>query len=178
MKFEPRRKAQQAFEEANLVLGTKAPFKEAFPEVEECLVEYVESRRGVQDYEREHRRGLINPGEYVNCGNQLCNGGFNIGPVVREMVAKKETFQEGSLYCRGREGSPKGRRVYGYCNHHLDYKITIKYRESHVKPATTGWGGLSKVCAGGAAREFLLIFYCPPYPPCLLIVPSAFKHRA
>lgn len=125
---EKRRKAQEIFEEGNFVLGQKTDFETAYREVEACLVAVEEFGVGIDAWEKGQLRGHQNPGEYINCHNPQCNGGFQIGPIIREMVTKQETSKEGVDYCFGQEGSPKGRRVYGRCRNSFKYEITITYK--------------------------------------------------
>ncbi len=125
---EKRKKAQETFEESNFVLGQKTEFEAAYPEVEACLVAVEEFGLGVHAWEKGQPRGYRNPGEYIDCHNPLCNGGFQIGSIISEMVRKRETSKEGVAYCCGQEGSPKGRRVYGRCKNSFQYKVTITYK--------------------------------------------------
>jgi hypothetical protein len=125
---ERRKAAQQSFEQSQLVLGQKAEFGVAFPEVESCLVTVEESGQGIQAWEKGHPRGHRNPGEYIDCHNPLCNGGFLIGSIIRDMVRNRETGKEDVAYCFGHETSPKGRRVYGRCKNSFQYKVTITYK--------------------------------------------------
>ena len=70
-------------------------------------------------------------GEYIDCTNPLCyNGGFGIGPVVREMVGGRETCREGAAICQGNEGSPKGWRIYRKCINHFRYTVELTYRRA------------------------------------------------
>jgi len=125
---EKRRKAQQALEEANFVLDARAEFQVAFPKVEKCLVAVEESGRGISEWEKGRPRGHQNPGEYIDCHNPLCNGGFQVGPIIREMVQGRETTRRGTAYCFGQEVSPKGRRIHGRCGNSFQYEITITYK--------------------------------------------------
>src|SRR6266478_7247400 len=121
------KKAQEAFENSKLVLGEKSTFDAAFPGAE-CLVKVEESGDGISDWEKGSPRGHKNPGEYINCHNPDCNGGLQIGPIVREMVQKRETVRKGEATCFGQETSQKGRRVYGKCKNYFEYEITITYK--------------------------------------------------
>jgi hypothetical protein len=125
---EKRKKAQETFEAANLVFDSRATFEAAFPEVETCLVTVEETGRGIAEWEKGQARGYRNPGEYIDCHNPLCNGGFQVGSVIRDMVEKRETTREGRVFCFGQETSPKGRRVYGRCKNSFQYKVTITYK--------------------------------------------------
>jgi len=123
---EKRQKAQDVFSEGNLVFG-KTNFRNAFPEIEECVVTVEEQGHSVEEWNR--TRTYRNPGQYINCQNPICYaGGFDIGWTISEMVQKKETQREGSDLCKGNEASAKGRRIYKKCMSFFKYKISIKYK--------------------------------------------------
>lgn len=50
---------------------------------------------------------------------------------MREMIYKKSEKEEDSFICKGKIGSPKGRRIYGNgkCWNQFDYKIVIDYNK-------------------------------------------------
>jgi hypothetical protein len=125
---ERRKKAQETFEEGHLVFDPRATFEAEFPEVEACLVAVEETGHGIHAWEKGHPRGHRNPGEYIDCHNPLCNGGFQIGSIIRDMVRNRETTKEGVAHCIGHETSTKGRRVYGRCKNSFQYKVTITYK--------------------------------------------------
>jgi len=126
-KRDRRLKAQDVFNQSSLFFDQKITFENAFPEVEECIVEVEESGHGVSEWGRE--RTYRNPGQYINCSNTLCyNGGFSIGSEIRDMVRKRETEREDSALCQGNEGSPKGRRIYRKCMNFFKFKIRIEYK--------------------------------------------------
>jgi hypothetical protein len=111
------------------VFGTKVPFREAFPEIADIVVEINETGEGLHGGVSKRKLGPDSIGEFVNCSNPICyGGGFNLVDIIREMVSKKETEREDSRLCRGNEGSPKGRRIYRKCFNMFEIKINIKYR--------------------------------------------------
>jgi hypothetical protein len=132
MDMENRQKAQDVFNEANFLFGTKTTFSKAFPQIEKISVEVTEMGQGVSrsDWNTLYY-GKSDLAEYINCSNPLCyNGGFRIAAIVREMTTQKETERTGKEYCRGYEGSPKGKRRYKDCFNSFEYKIRIEYNES------------------------------------------------
>jgi len=136
MDRETRPKAQDVFNqsEERLIFGEKTTFERACPEVEECVVIVEEEGHNSDGHPRTYR----NPGQYINCSNELCyNGGFNIGLPISGMVRNRETQREDSALCQGNEGSPKGRRIYKKCSNFFKYKISIKYRSDQAKAAQT-----------------------------------------
>ena len=46
---------------------------------------------------------------------------------MRNMVYGRQQELEETMLCRGQEGSPKGRRVYGPCDNYFKVKIKISY---------------------------------------------------
>jgi hypothetical protein len=145
MARESRKNVSDNSRETYYLFPIKVPFNEAFPEIEDIFIEVKEFESSVRkpenDKEWEKAMGSYSsypmvhrysknhlPAENINCTNALCfNGGLPIGSIVRGMISKKETFKEGIKYCRGYEGSPKGKSKYRDCSHQFEYKITIKY---------------------------------------------------
>ena len=127
--MEPRKKAQDVFNDTNFTFSKKTTFENAFPEIEKISVEVNERGKGVYSGFGASHFGKGNVGEYINCKNPKCyNGGFNIGEVIRSLYFRKETEAEGSAECQGREGTPKGRRLYDYCENRFTYKVKIEYK--------------------------------------------------
>jgi len=132
-----RQKASEIFSEGNLVYATKVPFEKAFPEIENldivvefqgCGTEFFKDYKKISHYSIETL-----PGEYIDCINPICyGGGFSIGSILREMVRTKATNKEEFEMCRGYEGSPKGRRKYGFCPNTFQIKVNIKYRDQSI----------------------------------------------
>jgi hypothetical protein len=137
-----RMKASDTFREANFLFSKKVSFDEAFPEIEDIVIEVVEDGHGVRhwgpgDPKRTYRKPHL-PGEYVDCSNSLCyNGGVSVGSIIRDMVRERVTERETSEVCRGYEGSPKGRRKYRSCMNFFKVKISIRYREQAEDPASS-----------------------------------------
>lgn len=130
-KSDDRQKASDVFRESNFLFGRKVGFDEAFPQIEDLIVEVEESGRGIDEWNRKsmYRKEYF-PGEYVDCSNSLCyNGGFSIGSILREMVSKKQTELQTSRHCQGHEGSPKGKRIYRKCTNHFTIRVSITYKD-------------------------------------------------
>ena len=134
-KRDERQKASDVFRESNFLFGKKVSSDEAFPQLQDWTVEVEESGRGVGDRKRKSTYGKqYFPGEYINCSNSLCyNGGFSIGLILHKMVRNKQTELETTESCKGNEGSPKGRRIYGKCMNFFKIKVSIKYKEESGK---------------------------------------------
>jgi hypothetical protein len=127
-------------------LTSRKSFDEVFPNVEDAHVWYTESGEGdwkvsrwsmpgslrshstARDVTDKHFHNVRN-GVVIKCGNPRCRrGGFNLALVLVEMTASRETEREGSLSCRGDEGSAQGRRRGKSCGNEMKYKVTVKYK--------------------------------------------------
>lgn len=127
-----RKKASDLHREANYVFSRKVPFKEAFPEIKSVTVRTEESgyspsgRYFDKPSFRVYDENTL--GEYIDCSNPLCyGGGFSIGQILREMVSERHTHHEKTTFCKGYEGSPKGRRRYRSCVNHWKVIVDIEY---------------------------------------------------
>lgn len=128
-----RMKASDVFRETNFLFSRKASFDEAFPEIEDIVIEVAEDGHGVRHWGRDDPKRIYKkphlPGEYVDCSNPLCyNGGVSVGSIIRDMVRERATKRETSEICHGYEGSPKGRRKYSSCMNFFKVKISITYK--------------------------------------------------
>jgi len=129
MPVKDRMKASDVFRETNYVFGKKVKFEEAFPEIKTLRVECTEEGYGARNPITRIYTEKNTPGEYIDCHNPLCyNGGFSIGQILREMVQKREKHWEGTKFCQGYEGSPKGRRKYRSCINSWKVKVDIEYK--------------------------------------------------
>ncbi len=128
-KPDKRQKASDVFNQTNFVFADKVSFDEAFPEIEDVVVEVKEPGNILRRESKGiHRKPYL--GEYIDCSNPLChNGGFSIGTILREMVRDRQTELETYKICQGAEGSRKGRRKYRDCMNFLEIRVSIKYRE-------------------------------------------------
>jgi len=116
--------------ETKSLFPQKAPFKEAFPQIENLKVKVEESGEGIHESSNPRYYDEKVAGQYIDCSNPLCDrGGFSIGKILHEMVNKKETHNETSASCQGNEGSPEGKRIYRKCFNHFKVTVDIKYQE-------------------------------------------------
>lgn len=128
MAIKRRKKAS----DINPFFVNKVDFDKAFPEIEELSVEVEETGKGItKSISRSIYTKDTLPGEYIDCSNPLCyRGGFSIGSILREMIRNKQTESEIEKFCKGKEGSPKGRRIYDDCFNCFDVKVSIKYKKN------------------------------------------------
>jgi len=124
-----RLKASDVFQRTEYLLAEKSTFERAFPRIEDIRVTVEE----LEDYDtkiRDRYFNKSNAGEYINCSNRLCyGGGFRLGEIIRRMEESGEIERETSEYCHGYNGSPKGRKNYGPCEHRFNIKIKLQYKD-------------------------------------------------
>lgn len=124
-----RQKASDVFRETKFFLGEKTTFEKAFPEIEDIRVTVQEFKDAFTEG-RKRNYSKADVSEYIDCSNRICyNGGFSLGQLIRNMVMSHKTELETTEYCQGYEGSPKGRKRYGSCDHRFKVKIEIKYKD-------------------------------------------------
>ena len=130
MSPERRKSAQDFLEEGRFVFGQPVSFEKAFPQIAEVTVRTSSFGKPAGIYTRENF-----PGEFIPCRESLCfRGGFQIGSILHEMVAARQTSRKDSTICRGRLASPKGRRTYRDCGGFLEFDITIVYSAEGTEP--------------------------------------------
>jgi hypothetical protein len=133
--MEPRKKAQDIFNETDFLFSKKTTFEKAFPEVRNIVVNVTETGDGLYRGERNHHYTKSTIGEYINCSNRSCyNGGFRIGDILRDMILSRENDRKGTDVCQGNEASQKGRRIYRKCLNEFSFTIHIDYVENNGIP--------------------------------------------
>jgi hypothetical protein len=126
-------KASDLFNQSTPAFGRKVSFDEAYPEIEDVVVEVKENGYGSYGASRTYAKAYF-PGEFIDCSNPSCyGGGFSIGQIIYEMKRNRQTEYATSKICKGCEGSPKGRRRYRSCINVFEIKVTVKYREDQTK---------------------------------------------
>ena len=124
-----REKAQSIWARSEHAFSKKTTFEKAFPSIESFRAEITETGDDVLSGDEPSIYSVDSVSEYIDCSNVLCyGGGFRLGQVLREMIPSDAAEDAGSARCIGHKGSPKGRRDYGPCINHFNYKITIKYK--------------------------------------------------
>jgi hypothetical protein len=121
----------ELMDRSNRVFGSLTKFDEAFPDLEDAIVEWEETGAGLDEWSRgPHTVSLRHRGGLLRCSNPLCRrGGFEVDLEVSLLRMKHETEKAGELWRPGDEGSPKGRRMGRRCLNRIKYKLTLKYRE-------------------------------------------------
>lgn|GEM_PF-532540 len=107
-------------------------FESTFPQVDEIEVRVRELSKGIDEGGGERLYDKSNyPGDVTACSNPLCRqGGFPITSIVKAMVRKKKTEQQGTVQCAGEEVSSRKTKKTGTCGTVFEYSITISYRSS------------------------------------------------
>lgn len=119
---------QDGIESGAYVFAQPTTFSDAYPSIKVLSIK-VEIRKGgpMDGAPRVLHFSVQNPpGEYVWCTNPRCtDGGWCIGDVLREMVAKKETNKTSGGTCTGRERM--NRSSFRECLTHFMAEITVSY---------------------------------------------------
>jgi hypothetical protein len=127
--MESRKKAQDVFNDTKFTLSNKTTFEKAFPDIEKISIEVNEKGKGIKGELGRSLYGKSSISEYINCKNTKCfNGGFRIGEVIRSLYFNRETEAKGNCVCQGREGTPKGRRLYDFCENRFNFNVKIEYK--------------------------------------------------
>lgn len=124
-----RKKASELFSESAHIFEP-VPFKEAFPSIDDLKIEAEFEGNSIKDWDRNVVYTMKNPpGEFIDCKNSFCfGGGFHISDTLRQMVSIKQTERAESFFCKGKESSSKGKRIYRSCTYVLKVNITISYK--------------------------------------------------
>ena len=124
-----RMKASELFNKSNPFFAKKVSFEEAFPKIEDVKIVVEEDGKDVRDWNRKSHYGR-DVGEFIDCSNLICyGGGFSIGSILRDMVRENKTHAEERKFCKGYEGSPKGRDKYRDCINSFKVTVDIIYKE-------------------------------------------------
>ncbi len=115
--------------------GGRADFGEAFPGLEDAIIEHRAARPG-GPFQTDRPRpttkmSLRTRGPMMHCLNHQCsNGGYDVTAIVHEMLARQETQREGTVECGGREAE-HGRawEQCRKCGWAWDFLITLVLRK-------------------------------------------------
>jgi len=112
---------------SRLIFMQSGPFEEAFPTLEEAVVDYTEFEYGEKRGEGTFH--VRNEGGLMACCNPTCHrGGYEFDRVIHDMVREHATDRKIELRCLGDEGSPKGRKKGRRCACSVEGTIKVKYR--------------------------------------------------
>jgi len=109
----------------------KLPFETEFREVADYQIEVTpdvppQRTRATHYYTRDNP-----PKRLFDCDKYICyGGGISIEDIVRKMVKDRSTEFSETLFCRGYEGSPKGRDKYRLCMLRFEVRIHLTYTDT------------------------------------------------
>jgi len=131
---EPNKKV--AVERRMSLFGQSIPFAQAFPMLAglETTVWIRPFGRTEENSQERHFKLRNPPGEHIHCPKKGCtNGGWRIGDVLRDMIAKRETHRDVEGTCNGKQWvvGPK----YRDCVTHFTAKIDLAYNPETAKVA-------------------------------------------
>jgi len=115
-------------------------FEKAYPTVESIRVEIRPSGEGFEPFrgQTEHLDVYTEKSipAIIDCRNPRCyGGGLNLDYLIRCVVVEAQrTEYETTEYCRGYEGSPKGRRKYGDCDTIFRLRVNVTYKKPESGP--------------------------------------------
>lgn len=116
----------------NPFFGTVTTFGKAYPEVESLKFTGTETgdlRNG--DWEQNISCSESSLPETIPCGNPRCQqGGYSLRAILITITHSRDAEFDGSMSCKGHEGTPKGRRKGNSCCNRLKYKLEVKYKKS------------------------------------------------
>jgi hypothetical protein len=118
------------------LFGQSIPFARAFPMLAglETTV-WIRPHGSTEENPQERHFGFRNPpGEHIQCTKKGCtNGGWCIGDVMRDMIARRETHRNVEGRCNGKQWvvGPK----YRDCVTHFAAEIQLAYKPEMVKVA-------------------------------------------
>jgi hypothetical protein len=109
--------------------GQSIPFAQAFPMLAALKTTvWIRPHGGTEENPQEqHFKFRKPPGEYIRCPKKGCtNGGWCIGDIVRDMIARRETHQKIEGKCNGLQLviGPKFRK----CGTHFTAEIELGYK--------------------------------------------------
>jgi hypothetical protein len=118
------------------LFGQSIPFVQAFPVLASMKTTiWTRPFGSLEQNPQERHYALRNPpGEHVQCPKKGCtNGGWAIGHIMREMIAKRETYRKIEGKCNGRQWvvGPK----YRDCVTHFTAEIELAYKPAAAKVA-------------------------------------------
>jgi hypothetical protein len=111
-------------------LGKTSIFDEGFPGLADLSVT-VRETDWTQEEVRLHYYSKDSVGRFVDCSNPRCYiGGFNLQSFVslHTYGENRRTEFDTVASCQGYEGSPKGRKNYGPCDHRFEVRVQVTYK--------------------------------------------------
>ena len=128
---------QDALEKGLYLFGQPTTFDKAFPTIANLKATVWIRQGGPMDESPQERHFSIGnpPGEYIRCAKIGCtNGGWCIGDILRDMVAKKETHRKAGGICSGKQRM--NRSMFRECLTHFMADIELSYKPEPEKSSS------------------------------------------
>lgn len=132
--MKPRDKLSNAIARGDFVFqrpprpGEEKTFEEIFPTVQDIDIHVEETGRDLRRPRDDYFSNRFVP-HVVDCTNPRCvKGGVILGLIIHEVIRENKTSFQDTKNCRGFEGSPKGRRHHGDCDHKFKIEVTVTYK--------------------------------------------------
>lgn len=114
-------------------------FKNAFPDVQDVVVEWREKFGPEDERPGELRKTGFRRGNFtqgvVPCSNPSCHeGGYQLDRLVADMLVVGEVSREGMMLCSGRETGEEVRRGPVRCPHRILFKATLTIKSGEAQP--------------------------------------------
>ncbi len=117
----------KVWDEPVFMTGEKVTFEEAFPDIEELMVE-VRERYG-EFIGPKHRFSKKNVKPKMECSNPNCyQSGLDIQSILRELVSVRETDYGSTELCHPLDTEKKGGSGFKRCNHFFEIVVHIEYK--------------------------------------------------
>ncbi len=109
---------------SNRVFGYQTTFEQAYPDLEDVIVEYKQYMMGSpagQGKDLPERHSIRNSGGVIPCDNSLCNnGGFEVDLRIPEVLSSSDDKPK-SMKCSGHEKMGRGQTR--SCLSFISYKL-------------------------------------------------------
>ena len=112
--------------------GKPVSFREAYPQIAQYRVEVTQDPWGYHCQHDWQRTSVYTNGlpSTIRCANPRCQqGGLDLQVYIDTMVCSRTRESAFQAYCRGHEGSPKGRRKGAPCDNRFDLKIELEFQK-------------------------------------------------
>ncbi len=127
---------QDSVERGLFLFGQPTTFDKAFPTIATLKATvWIRQGGGMDGNPQERHFATGNPpGEYIRCPKIGCtDGGWCIGDVLRDMVAKRETHRKAGGICSGKQRM--NRSMFRECLTHFTSEIELTYKPDDKKDA-------------------------------------------
>jgi hypothetical protein len=112
-----------------IFVGPPTTFENAFPTLEDAVIEYAEGDILRQGKELNRVASMKRVGGQLRCSNSSCyRGGYEFDFDAHDMVRNKLVSRRLRKTCQGDEGTPKGRKQGRQCLNSIDARLRLVYK--------------------------------------------------